>query len=317
MRRRQVVQLLASAMSPHLTRAMNRINGRRGGVILVFHEITGPRLETQLNQVAEAYSFVSLDEFVSRLAAGKSTNGVCAITFDDGIGPVTEDASAIAVARGWPMTFYLPTRYLDTGEPYWFLELDLLLERAPGKGFEFDGGWHSLDGPTARAGASVFLRSYFKKRTSVQEVTDSLRALRRALLENESRPMDMPVPAPVSWERVRQLAAREELSFQAHTVNHLALSRLSEEGLISEMESSRVRIEEVTGRPVNHFCYPYGSPNEVGRIAPDFVRSRFRSATTTDRGRCAPGVDLALLPRVPLDGADSEEVVAFKVGSAR
>ena len=120
---------------------LDRMNGRRGGVILVFHETTPEILQRQLDQIAQRYTFISLDAFVDRLIAGKSTTGVCAITFDDGIGSVTETASALAITRGWPMTFYLPTRYLDTGEAYWFFELGLLLKRAAGANvvFEEDG----------------------------------------------------------------------------------------------------------------------------------------------------------------------------------
>jgi peptidoglycan/xylan/chitin deacetylase (PgdA/CDA1 family) len=116
---------------------------------------------------------------------------------------------------------------------------------------------------------------------------------------------------------VRELCRHDELSFQAHSINHLAVSRISEEMLKQEIEGCRKRIEEMTGREVHHFCYPYGSRNEVGASAPNTVRKLFRSATTTARGRCAAGVDLALLPRVPVDDADSEEVAVLKVASAR
>src|SRR6266478_3762906 len=114
-------------------RTLDRGNRRRGGVILVFHEITFDVLAAHLNHLAAMYTFVPLDEFVRRLAAQKSTVGLAVITFDDGLNTVTEAAASLATDHGWPMTFYLPTRYLDTGEPYWFLELDLLLSRGAGK----------------------------------------------------------------------------------------------------------------------------------------------------------------------------------------
>jgi peptidoglycan/xylan/chitin deacetylase (PgdA/CDA1 family) len=296
---------------------LDRVNGRRGGVILVFHDAPADVFRRQLDQVAQRYTFIALDEFVDRLIAGKSTTGVCAITCDDGIGSVTEAASALALERGWPMTFYLPTRYLDTGEPYWFFEMDPLLARAAGVNVVFEGMALNLGSREGINQAWKNLRSYFIALPSHEAVTHALRRLRSCLFGVESRPEGLDTPPPIPWERVRQLARHEELSFEAHGVNHLALSRLADNDLIAEMEDSRARIQGVTGRPVRHFCYPYGSPNEVGRIAPTHARSRFRSATTTTRGRCAGGVDLALLPRVPLDIADSEEVVAFKVGSAR
>lgn len=318
MGRRQIVKLASSVLArTRLAGTLDRLNGRRGGVILVFHETTPEILRRQLDQVEQRYAFISLDAFVDRLIAGKSTTGVCAITLDDGIGPVTEAASALAITQGWPMTFYLPTRYLDTGEAYWFLELDLLLTHAAGANVVFEGMALNLGSREGIDRASKTLRAHFITLPSYDAVTHALRHLRRSLLGVETRPEGLDVPLPIPWERVRQLARHDELSFEAHTVSHLALSRLTDDHLIAEMEDSRARIQEVTGRPVRHFCYPYGRPNEVGRVAPTHARSRFRSATTTDRGRCASGVDLALLPRVALDIADSEKVVAFKVGSAR
>ena len=310
--------MLANVLArTRLVGALDRVNGRRGGVILNFHETTADILQRQLEQVAQRYTFISLDEFVDRLVAGKSTAGVCALTSDDGIGPVTEATAALVLARGWPMTFYLPTRYLDTGEAYWFLELDSLLARAAGTNVTFKGMALNLSSREGIQHAWKSLRTYFVSLPSHDAVTQALRELRRGLLGTESRPEGLDVPAPIPWERVRQLARHDQLSFEAHGVSHLALARLTDDDLIAEMEDSRARIQEMTGRPVRHFCYPYGSLNEVGTVAPAHARSRFRSATTTARGRCASGVDLALLPRVPLDIADSEEVVAFKVGAAR
>jgi peptidoglycan/xylan/chitin deacetylase (PgdA/CDA1 family) len=298
-------------------RTLDRSNRRRGGVILVFHEISRDVLAAHLTRLAEMYTFVSLDEFVRRLVAQKSTVGTAAITFDDGLNTVTEEAASLAADHGWPMTFYLPTRYLDTREPYWFLELDLLLNRAAGRTLSFSETDLPLNSGTSIGQASRVLRDYFKTLSTRDDVDEALRQIRRSLFGSEKRPAGLSTPDPIPWGRVRELAGRNELSFQAHSVNHLAVSRLSEERLMKELQESRLRIEEYTGRPVEHFCYPYGSPREVGTFAPEVVRKVFRSATTTTRGRCSPKVDLALLPRVPIDAADSEEVVTLKVASAR
>src|SRR5947207_13518539 len=96
----------------HIVRALDCTNRRRGGVILVFHDISFDVLSRHLCHLAEMYTFITLDEFIDRLTRGKSTVGAAAITFDDGLQTITEAAAGLALARGWPMTFYLPTRYL-------------------------------------------------------------------------------------------------------------------------------------------------------------------------------------------------------------
>src|SRR5436309_1696606 len=136
------------------------------------------------------------------------------------------------------------------------------------------------------------LRSCFKALSTEEQVDDGLRQIRRSLFGCEHRPSGLSIPEPIPWDRVRQLAAHDELSFEAHSISHLAVSRLSEERITKELEGSRARIEGQTGRRVQHFCYPYGSRNEVGTVAPNVVRKLFRSGTTTDRGRCSKGVDL-------------------------
>ncbi len=318
MTRRKVIKFVSEVGSrTRVTRVVDRVNRRRGGVILVFHEIGADVLAKHLAQIAEMYTFVSLDEFVDRLAAGKSTVGLAAITFDDGLDAEIEAAATIARQHSWPMTFFLPTRFLDNLEPYWFLEIDQLLSGALKRPLLFNGQSFELDSPKAIGDASSVLRQHFKTLPTVDAVDSTLRRIRLSLFGSEQRPSGLSLPRPIPWERVRQLAVRPELFFECHTVNHLAVSRLTETGLRAELETSRARIQEITNRPVQHFCYPYGSPNEVGRSAPETVRKLFRSGTTTSRGRCAAGVDMALLPRVPIDGADSEEVAALKVSTAR
>ena len=83
------------------------------------------------------------------------------------------------------------------------------------------------------------------------------------------------------------------------------------------MERCCSRIEEMTGRRVEHFCYPFGGLDEIGESAPIQARRRFRSATTMLRGRCNSASDPLMLPRSPLYEGDSGPLVALKVAAAR
>ncbi|MEX2205345.1 MAG: polysaccharide deacetylase family protein [Myxococcota bacterium] len=294
------IRALASAASPLLSSVLERANGRRGGIILAYHELRARTLRDQLLAVSERYRFVSLSEFVGRLAAQRSTAGLAAITFDDGYGPVVEDAARISQEHGWPMTFYLPTRYLDSREPYWYQELRPLLDRAKDSG-----------------AVLAELDASFRRLRSEPEVEAELRRLRLRLHGSEERPAWLETSPPIPWQRVRELSRNDALSFEAHTVNHLALARLDDAAIASEMDACCRRIEEFTGRRVEHFCYPFGGMPEIGDAAPRIARRRFKSATTLLRGRCGAGADLALLPRVPLYDGDSTAIVSLKVATAR
>lgn len=299
-----------------VSRIIDWWNGDRGAVILAYHEISPARLESQLDRLSRSYRFVSLTELDERLARGESGSGMAAVTFDDGYGPTIEAAAELARLRGWPMSFYLPTRYLDTGEPYWYQELDALIEAGLGRRLVVDGLDLRLSDPDAAARAKAFLTARFKSLSTYEEVEELLRQARLALCGDQSRPARLAFAPPISWSRVRELSAHAEISFETHSVHHLALSRLSEPALRRELENSRARIEAETGRPSLHFCYPYGEPDDIGELGARAARSLFRTATTMVRGRCRPGLDRALLPRVPLYEKDDELTAELKVALA-
>jgi len=311
------IRKVAAAASPIISRGLEGLHGRRGGVILVYHEVPADQLRQNLTLLAERYRYVSLSEFTSRLAAQQSTTGLAAITYDDGYGPVVEDAAELALENGWPMTFYLPTRYLDTREPFWYQELKPLLDRSPAHSAALDGLGFQLGDASQNARAHDALNHHFRSLRSEQEVEARLRQLRLILHGSAERPDWLTTTEPIAWERVRELSTHDALSFEAHSVNHLSLARLDEEAIISEMERCASRIEEMTGRRVEHFCYPFGGLEEIGEAARRQARRRFRSATTMLRGRCKHDADPMMLPRVPLYAGDSGPLVALKVAAAR
>jgi len=318
MMRERVLRLASRALSGSgLARAVERINGVRGGVVLAYHDISTDALTRQLSVVARWYRFVSLDEMADRLDHGTTTTGLAAITFDDGLGAVIERAAGVAARERWPMTFYLPTRYLDTGEPYWFQELTPLISASRAERITIGGSTFPLSSPAGKGRAREAIGNMFRRLDTVTRVEELLAQVRRALTGSDERPSGLALPEPPAWPRVRDLAAREELAFEAHSVNHLPMSLLDDAAVLHEMEASRERVEEMTGRGVRHFCYPFGEPPQIGRRAPEVARRIFRSAVTMERGRWMAGSHPGFLPRVALYEKDSDEVVSLKLGLAR
>lgn len=304
-------------VTSRLTTLLERWNGRHGGMVLAFHEIAAPQMEEQLEIVAATYSFVSLTEMIDRLAAGKSTRHLAAITLDDGVGSVTEDASGIALRRGWPMTFYLPTGVLDIGRAAWYHELPTRLHAARGTTVTVADSTFVLDSEAAIHKAIAALTARFWACRQAQAVDQLLSGLRASVRTTPDVDEKLALFAPLSWSRVRELARHDELSFEAHSVTHLAMSQLNPAQIQSEMTNSQQRIEEATGRSVRHFCYPYGGVQHIGAIAASIARKIFRSATTMARGRCTAGADLALLPRIPLYQSDTARTVTAKLALTR
>lgn len=75
----------------------------------------------------------------------------------------------------------------------------------------------------------------------------------------------------------------------SHTVTHPHLSQLSKEEQKKEIEKSKEKLEEITGKPVEHFCYPYGDYNQNSI---DLLRQEgFKTSVTTVQGWTSPNLD--------------------------
>jgi peptidoglycan/xylan/chitin deacetylase (PgdA/CDA1 family) len=66
----------------------------------------------------------------------------------------------------------------------------------------------------------------------------------------------------------------------AHTLSHPHLTRISRDAAREEIFASKKKLEDLFGRPIRHFCYPYGAWDEP--IA-DLVREAGYSTATTTR----------------------------------
>jgi peptidoglycan/xylan/chitin deacetylase (PgdA/CDA1 family) len=76
------------------------------------------------------------------------------------------------------------------------------------------------------------------------------------------------------------LAAGHEIG--SHTLTHPWLTSLSPDRAREEIVASKKKLEDLFGRPVTHFCYPYGDWNEAVRAL--VMETGYRTACSTDFG---------------------------------
>jgi peptidoglycan/xylan/chitin deacetylase (PgdA/CDA1 family) len=68
----------------------------------------------------------------------------------------------------------------------------------------------------------------------------------------------------------------------SHTLTHPYLSKLPRAQAQEEITASRKKLQDLFGRPIDHFCYPYGDWNSEVR---DLVAAAgYKTACTTDAG---------------------------------
>jgi peptidoglycan/xylan/chitin deacetylase (PgdA/CDA1 family) len=112
---------------------------------------------------------------------------------------------------------------------------------------------------------------------------------------------DFPRRALLSAEQLR-LLADEGMTIGSHTRTHARLPEASAEEAETEIRVSKAELEDLMGREVVHFAYPYGLLDAA--VREQVVCAGYRSACSTRSGFNRPGEDPFLLRRIDVFGTD-------------
>lgn len=107
------------------------------------------------------------------------------------------------------------------------------------------------------------------------------------------------------------------IEFGSHSASHRRLVELSREELIEEVAVSKLAIEDITGREVTLFSYPYRFPQEnlafTRSLGELLDASGYRAGVTTVIGRSRPADDRRFLPRLPINDCDDTRLLQAKL----
>ncbi len=257
----------------------------------------------------DGVEFVSLDEAVDRLRR-PSTGKFCTFTFDDGYADNLTHAMPLMERFAAPFTVYVATGMAMGAIDAWWLGLAALIcahdrIELPQLACRFDcsdqrGKKQAYGAITARIHSNYDALAPVKAAIAAAGIDSAALARREAL----------------SVEQLRRLAASPLVTIGAHGEQHINLARASAAQAKREMTASRRRLEDVVGREVVHFAYPFGNANACGPREAEIARAAgFRTAVTTRHGTLFPKHrdHLHALPREPLCGSDTAASLRCKL----
>jgi peptidoglycan/xylan/chitin deacetylase (PgdA/CDA1 family) len=332
-----------------LQRAVTRAvrTRQRGGLILLYHRIADPASDPQLlcvaprnfaehlETLAKHVELLSLADLVSALQEGALPRRAVALTFDDGYVDNLQTAKPLLETRRVSATVFVATGGLGDKRRYWWDRLERLLlwpgvlpgtldvrlrdeERRWELGsvayydktaFERHRGWNVLDhdDPTPRHAAYRALHRLFWQRGPAEHeaVLEQIEACHQPLGSG-------PEPAAgLDTERLRRLAADGLVDVGAHSVSHPRLAALPAEEQRAEISESKRRLEELLGRAVSTFAYPFGSRTDYTDETVRLVREAgFLCACANEAGAVRRGSDPFQLPRVIVRDWSGRELAA-------
>ncbi len=285
-----------------------------GGFVLAYHNLPANCFVQQVESYA-GLNILPLSEMVGRIRRRRSTAGCLAITVDDGVASTVRALSEVAAARQWPITFYLPTQYLDQPLATLHMLWTNISRRLPLRTIRLSSGIYDLSDAARRTAFAATLERRLKTKPP-GEHEGEIREL-RDYLESEglATPQELDPAPPIKWEEVASYSRNDLLDFQSHGVTHRALSAISAAEIEAELKHSQKQIQDATGKPCRHFAYPFGGPESIGAEAPRLAAKYYDSAVTMTRGRVKDS-DPLLIPRIPLYEKDSSALARVKVLTA-
>ena len=287
------VRLADALLAPALLHAQRR---REGGVVLLYHRVSPmpdpayPPLspgefERHLEVLADAYSFVPLDDLVQRVRERKSVSGLCAVTFDDGFGDFIDHAYPVLARHEVPVTHFLVSQCLRTGRPTWNYRLNRLLSSV---GEPPSGGWKQWLG-----------------RLDIPAREDWL-------VEHEERVAPRPEPRMIRPEDLSMVDSRL-VSWGSHSRTHAMVGWLDATAMSDELEGSRRDLRGMGAGRVDHFAFP-NDCTSAGAIRV-VAEAGYSSALTVGQQEVGKTASCHQLPRFDVGGRTSRDLRLETTGS--
>ena len=251
---------------------------------------TAEQFDWHMRLISQYFTPLSLSTALNLLQKNKLPRNAVCITFDDGYENNLSVAQPILEKYGIPATVYVATGY-SNGDNMWNDKVYHLFRDASRTQLILNGN-------------TVELGDYDRRRSLLRKLIDELKYLS---LEERSQALDEiyrinqvpPLPRlMLTPEKIAELAEKG-IEIGAHTVNHPILAVLNEEQQRHEIATSKLQLEQWTGKPVDHFAYPNGIPSQdfteqTVKIVQDLG---FKSAVATNKGVCTKDSCLYTLRR--------------------
>lgn len=285
---------------------------RPGGIILVYHRIaslpsdrlslavSADHFAGQLDYIARTCRPLRLLDLVASLQEGTVPQRAVAVTFDDGYSDNYWNALPFLAAARIPATVFITSDLVDSQREFWWDELERILITTTNipHGLKLniagrDFAWQ-LTSAADRQRVHAVIHQLLKP-LPARERDPILQNLREwAAISSTGRP-DYRV---LSRAELVKLANHSLIEIGGHTRGHPQLSALSADAQRAEIAGGKQRVEELIGRSIETFAYPYGTAADFTAETAEVVRSTgFRAAVTTVPGYCEPDDEVFQLRR--------------------
>lgn len=276
-------------------------------IILVYHRVTDlpsdpemlavspDKFRSHIEYLKQRFHVVRFEEDWSDLK-----EQAVVITFDDGYADNVLEALPILEEIGVPATFFVSTGHIGTDKIFWWHQLEKILLQ--------DGNFPSSfileDRHYGRTWATGTSKQRKKLYSSLNKLMLKTSPEKREAWLNQLKQWagatqkGKNIHRIMSLEETKRLAASQWATIGAHTVSHPALSALSEAQQREEIFTSKQELQDITGREITTFSYPFGRKRDYNRTSVRLCHEAgFVKAASNFPGQIHRWTDSFQLPR--------------------
>ncbi|MCQ2318998.1 MAG: polysaccharide deacetylase family protein [Bacteroidales bacterium] len=255
------------------------------------YEITPERLEEIIIKYKKrGYEFISADR-LAELMTDKDDKGgrhVC-LTFDDGYRDNFELAFPILKKHGCPFVVFVNIENLNRESIQWRYALENLLV--------------ANDHITLSDGMIYSCASISEKNKAFLEINklysnSDISIIKGLFISYDIDWVKQADELMMTAEMVREMSEDELCTIGSHAVRHCGIARLSEEEQKKELLCSRQILEEITGKEIHHFAYPFGNHSDT---TTSIAKQIYKTAFIARGGKVRKNEDIHELTRFILN----------------
>lgn len=307
---------------------VNRLNRNRL-LVLAYHGIyDGPRkddllpatfvhvddMAEQLQYIKKRYHVIDADELLRFLDNGpRLPHHAALITFDDGYESFYRLAEPVLTSLRIRALVFIPTRYVQKHEPFWFDLAWLFIKCVPSQ--KHDWLVKALDLECTDLNISAISNLCLDKmKRMVPERRDEIMAYIAQMMLEEPENYG-PITrhfSPMREEQLRTLSARGIL-FGGHTHTHTILSAMPSSLAETEVLVNKRNLERLLDRPCNFFAYPNGGISDFNDNHKKILtRAGYKAAFSLTQRRSLVHDDPMDISRIPIAPEDTLHSLIFR-----
>ena len=207
----------------------------------------------QVKYIKDNYEVLRSEDDWSRFKG----NRAAVITFDDGYEDIYVNALPILEKYGIPATVFVASGNIDTTKEFWWDEIERIIFNSKKETLNEFGMQLKLCSTEDREKACFKIHPYIKKMNyKDRDIYLSELAQKQGGARNREYCRCM------SSEQLRKLSQSSIITIGGHTVTHSCLAFESFEEQEYEIEQSKYFIENIIGKKLEVFSYPFGQEKD-------------------------------------------------------